>query len=86
MFFDLAGPIEISTTEIILALVILAAIALALPVAAGGVAVILYRRKTPPEGRNRREATILFFKVFAVALVGEVVIGSPIGWILEFIG
>ncbi|MDP9067268.1 MAG: hypothetical protein M3N53_02830 [Actinomycetota bacterium] len=86
MRLDLAGPIEISMTEIILALVILTAMALAVPVAAGAVAVILYRRRTPVEQRNRRDSTLLFFKVFSLALVAQAVLGVVIGWISELMG
>ncbi len=84
--FDLAGEIELSTGEIILIFATLAAMALALPLAAGGVAVVLYRRRTLWHRRSRRDATILFFKVFAVTLVAQIAIVALIGWIQELIG
>ena len=82
----LAGPIEFSTGEIILIFVALAAMALALPVLAGGLAVFLYRRNTPAPNRSRRHAWILFFRVAALALLGQVVIGAIVGGIQELIG
>ena len=65
-----AGPIEFSTGEIIMILLVLAALALALPTLAGIIAVVLYRRNTPEPQRTRREATIVFFRTAALAPPG----------------
>lgn len=82
----LAGPIEFSTGEIIAILLVMAAMALALPVLAGIVAVVLYRRRTPEPQRTRGEATRVFLRTSALALLAQVVIGAVIGWIQELIG
>ena len=81
-----AGPIEFSTGEIIVILLALAAIALALPALAGVVAVVLYRRNTPEGERTGRQATIIFFRTAALALVAQIAIAAVIGWIQELIG
>lgn len=81
-----AGPIEFSTGEIIAILLVMVAMALALPALGGLLAVILYRRRTPEAQRTRREATILFFRTAAIVLVAQVAIGALIGWIQELIG
>lgn len=82
----LGGPIEISATEVILALLILTAMALVPPVLIGTIAVILYRRHTPAEARDPRTARVTFFKAAALGLLAQVVLGSLIGWIQELIG
>ena len=82
----LAGPIEFSTGEIIAILLVMAAMALAFPVLGGALAVFLYRRNTPPEQRTQRQATILFFRTFAIVLVGQIALGLVIGLIQELIG
>jgi amino acid transporter len=82
----LAGPIEFSTTDIILILLVLAASALALPVAIGAVAVILYRRRTPADERDPRAMRLTFFKAAAAGLLAQVVLGALVGWISELIG
>lgn len=82
----LTGPIEISTTDIILALILLTLMALAVPVLAGVIAVVLYRRGIPEAERSRRQATIVFFRTAALALVVQILIGLLIGWIQELIG
>lgn len=81
-----AGPIEISTTEVILALVILTLMALAVPLLAGVVAVVLYRRRTPEAERTRRTATITFFQAAALALLAQIVLAAIIGGFQELIG
>ena len=81
-----AGPIEFSTGEIIAILLVMVAMALALPAAAGIVAVVLYRRRTPPEERTRREATLIFFRTLALALVAQVAIGFVVGLVSDLIG
>ena len=81
-----AGPIEFSTGEVIVILLVLAAMALALPVLAGVIAVLVYRRNTPEGVRSRREATIVFFRAAALALLAQVLIGAVIGGIQELIG
>ncbi|HJR45137.1 MAG TPA: hypothetical protein VJ927_05985 [Actinomycetota bacterium] len=81
-----AGPIEFSTGEVIAILLILAAMALAIPVAAGAIAVIVYRRRTPPRSATGRQATIVFFKFFALALALQVAIGFVIGLISALLG
>lgn len=81
-----AGPIEFSTGEIIAVLFILVAMALALPAAAGIVAVLLYRHRTAPEDRTRRAAMLIFFRALALALVAQVVIGFVIGLVSDLIG
>lgn len=82
----LSGPIEISTTEIILALILLTLMALALPVLAGVIAVVLYRRDTAQAERTRRQATIVFFRTAALALAAQILIGVLMGWIRALIG
>ena len=81
-----AGPIEFSTGEIIAILLVMVAMALAIPAGAGVVAVVLYRRRTPPEERTRREATLIFFRTLALALVAQVAIGFVIGLVSDLIG
>ena len=81
-----AGPIEFSTGEVILILLALVGIVLALPAAAGLVAVILYRRKTLPEARSRRDMVVLFFKTLALALLILVVGATLIGFLQNLIG
>ena len=81
-----AGPIEFSTGEIIAILLAMVAMALALPVLGGVLAVVLYRRNTPQPERSRREAWIRFFRVAALLVLGQVVIGAIIGGIQELIG
>ena len=80
-----AGPIEFSTGEIIAVLLILAAMALAIPVATGAIAVILYQRRTAEEARSRREATVTFFKFFALALLAQVAVGFVMGLISDLL-
>ncbi len=82
----LSGPIEFSTGEIIAILLALAAMALALPVLTGVIAVLVYRRNKPEAERTRRETWILFFRTAALALLAQVLIGAGIGGIQELIG
>ena len=81
-----AGPLEFSTGDIIVGLVILLAAALALPLLLGTIALMLYRRRTPAQERNRRAARITFFKAFALGLLAQLLLGSMIGGISELIG
>lgn len=79
-------PVEFSTGDIILLLLALAAMALALPVLTGVIAVLVYRRHTPETERSRRRAWILFFRFVALGLLAQVLIGAVIGGIQELIG
>jgi amino acid transporter len=81
-----AGPIEISTGELILVFLVLAAMALAIPALAGVIAVVVYRRDTPENERSRRQATITFFRTAALALLAQVVLSAVVGGIQELIG
>ena len=81
-----AGPIEFSAIDILFILIWAVLFALALPMMAGVVAVLVYRRKTPEADRSRRAAWILFFKVTALALLAQVLAGAVIGVIQELIG
>ncbi len=65
----LAGPIEFSTGEIVLLLVILVALVLALPVLAGIIGVVLYRRRTAVAGWTPRDAVLQFVKWAAIIFV-----------------
>jgi len=60
--------------------------ALAIPVLAGVIALVVYRRNTPETERTRREGTITFFRIAALALLAQVVLGAVVGGIQELIG
>ena len=81
-----AGPVEFSTADIIVILLSLVAMALALPVVGGIVAVVLYRRATSAEERSRRETLVTFFRGFALVLLAQVVVAFAIGLISDLIG
>ena len=76
-----AGPIEFSTGEIIAILLVLALASLVLPVLAGVVAVVLYRRRTPEVERTGRAATLEFLKWGAITFVSQFVIGWAVSGI-----
>ena len=81
-----AGPIEFSTGEIVVILLSLVAMALALPALGGVVAVVLYRRRTPPEERSRREGFVIFFRALALVLLAQVGVAFVIGLVSDLIG
>lgn len=74
-----AGPIEFSTADIVVILLSLVAMALALPALGGIVAVMLYRRRIPPDQRSRRETYLTFFRALALVLVVQVAVAFVIG-------
>lgn len=74
-----AGPIEFSTGELVFILVLVFALLLVLPVAAGTVAVVLYRRRTPEAERTGRGAVLEFLKWAAIAFVAQFVIQEIFG-------
>ena len=74
-FAPVAGPIEFSTGEIVVILLALVLGSLVLPVLAGVVAVVAYRRRTPETERVGRAATLEFLKWGAITFVTQFVVG-----------
>ena len=81
VYAPLAGPIEFSTGEVILILLVLTAFSLVVPALAGVAAVLVYRRRTPQADRTGRAARLEFLKWAAIAFVAQFVAGWAIGGI-----
>ena len=76
----LAGPIEFSTGEIILLLVMFTAAVLFVPTVAGIIGVYRYRKRTPEDLRSRKEAALVFLRwAGTVALLGV-----ALGYVSDF--